>query len=70
MEQKIRLILAMRYRLHREIIEVVERHRPLLEALESKNGDMAALRMTEHIVTSAEFTMRDWQAQAVARLAD
>jgi len=66
MEQKIRLILAMRHRLHREISEVVDRHRPLLEALESKDSELAAQRMTEHIVASGELFMRYWQASDLA----
>ena len=61
LEQKIRLILAMRHRLHREISEVVEMHRPLLEAIEKQDSKTASEVMKEHIVTSGEFIVRDWQ---------
>lgn len=59
-EQKVRLILAMRHRLHREISEVVEMHEPLLEALRKGDSETAVQCMTDHIVASGEFIVEDW----------
>jgi DNA-binding GntR family transcriptional regulator len=59
LEQKIRLILAMRHRLHREIRDIVEMHRPLLAAIRAGDGDAAAQHMVKHIVDAGEFLLSD-----------
>ena len=59
LEQKIRLILAMRHRLHREIVDIVEMHRPLLAAIRAGDGETAARHMVEHIVSAGEFLLSD-----------
>lgn len=62
LEQKVRLILSLRHRLHRDFRDVIPMHVPLLDAIRAHDGEAAARAMMEHIVTSGEFIVRDWAA--------
>lgn len=61
---RIQLFMASKGRLYRDLHEVAETHRPLLEAMQRRDPRQAAQAIERHIVDAARMAIQNWRQES------